>query len=326
MSKILYLIASHTKPDQVMRLVKTIRSHSPDSYILIHHDYSSSILDRSAFEQLSNVQVMEDFIPGIWGEFSLVAMELHCIDWLLTHSIHFDWLIFLSGQDYPIQPFSEIEQFLQTTEYDGFMEYFLATDPPLESVESGLRWQANTGFKRFFYHHYKLPNSTILNSLCFKLGRLINNRQSLFTVSADRNGSKLGIRCSATPFNSTFQCYAGSQWHTLSRRCIQYIYDFVQRNPSFVKHYQKTVIPDESFFQTILVNNPQLKICNDNKRYIPWFNSQPVVFGMQDFDRLVASNQQFARKFDLDRDARIFDRLDQHIQAKNTQTKRFISA
>lgn len=321
MNRILYLIASHTNPEQVTRLVRTIRSNSSNSYILIHHDYSSSILDRSAFEPMSNVWVMEDFIPVTWGEFSLVAMELHCIRWLLSHAVCFDWLVFLSGQDYPIQPLSEIEQFLQETEYDGFMEYFPAIDPPLEVTDSGLRWQADTGFKRFFYHHYKLPGSAIFNSLCFKLGRLINSKQSLFTLSADRNGSKLGIRCAATPFNSDFQCYAGSQWHTLSRRCIQYVYDFVEQNPSFVKHYQKTTIPDESFFQTILLNNPRLKICNDNKRYIPWFDSKPVVFGAQDFDRLVASHKQFARKFDLEQDSEILDRLDQHIQSK-----RFISA
>lgn len=321
MSRILYLIASHTKPEQVIRLVKTIRLNSPGSFILIHHDYASSFLDRSAFEQMQHVQIIEDPVPVTWGEFSLVAMELHCMNWLLTRSISFDWLILLSGQDYPIRPIPEIEQFLKTTEYDGFMEYFSVINLPVAQVYSGLHWKADTGLRRFFYHHYKLPKSVILNSLCFKLGRLINHRQPWITLSADRNGPKLGIRCRTTPFHSELQCYAGSQWHTLSRRCVEYIHDFVQRNPGFTKHYRKTIIPDESFFQTILLNNPQLNICNDNKRYIPWFESKPVVLREQDFDRLAASNKHFARKFDLDLDAQILDRLDQHFHIQNLHTE-----
>lgn len=313
MSKFLYLIASHTKPEQVIRLVKTIQLNSPDSYILIHHDYSSSVLEPSVFRQMDNVHILKNFSPVIWGEFSLVDMELRCIDWLLTHSIQFDWLIFLSGQDYPIQPLSETEKFLSNTEYDGFMEYFLATEPPIESSECGLRWKRDTGLKRFFYHYYKLPNLSNLNRAFFKLGRLINQRQPFLTLLADRNGPKLGVRCASAPFDSTFLCYAGSQWHTLSYRCIQYIHDFVQLNPDFVQHYKKTLIPDESFFQTILLNNNQLKIFNDNKRYICWHESKPSVLRIQDFDRLIASGKQFARKFDLSVDPQIFDRLDQHF-------------
>lgn len=317
MSRILYLIASHSKPEQVIRLVKAIKSASPDSYVLIHHDYSSSVLDRSVFKQMSNVHILEEHISVTWGAFSLVEMELHCINWLLTHSIQFDWLILLSGQDYPIKPIPEVEQFLEDTEYDGFMEYFLAENPPLEPTECSLQWKEDTGLKRFFYHHYKLPSSPILNSICFKLGRIFNKRQPLILLSADRNGPRLGIRCAATPFSSTFSCYAGSQWHMLSYRCIQYIHDFVQQNPAFVRHYRKTVIPDESFFQTILLNNPQLKIFNNNKRYIVWDESKPAVLRLRDFENLIASDRQFARKFDVSMDSEILDLLDRYLSGKH---------
>jgi hypothetical protein len=196
------------------------------------------------------------------------------------------------------------------------MEYFLATAPPLQRVGCGLQWKADTGLKRFFYHHYKLPNLPLLNRICFRLGRLLNNQQPWFILSADRNGAKLGIRCASTPFHATFLCYAGSQWHTLSYRCVQYIHDFVQQNPALIKHYQKTIIPDESFFQTILLNHPQLKICGDNQRFIAWNGAKPMVLGIQDFDRLITADKQFARKFDLSADVQIFDRLDQYLHAK----------
>jgi hypothetical protein len=321
MSKVLYLIASHTNPEQVLRLARTIRSNSPDSYILIHHDTASSELERSAFKSLEQVHILEHPISVKWGEFSLVEMELYCIDWLFTRSIQFDWLVFLSGQDYPIKPIVAIEQFLNTTDYDGFMEYFLATEPPLQPTQAGLHWKQDTGFKRFFYQYYSLPGSTQFKSLLFRLGRLINPLQSLMTLSVDRHSAKLGIRCK-TPFNDIFQCYAGSQWHTLSYRCIEYIHRFVQQNPAIVNHYRRTLIPDESFFQTILLNQSSLNILNDNKRYIAWNGSKPAILRTRDFDRLVHSDCHFARKLDLTIDAQLFDQLDQQIHS-SIQTLQF---
>jgi len=310
-SRTLYLIVSHTNPAQVVRLVKTIRLNSPDSYVLIHHDYSSSALDRSLLQQMENVHVLEKYLPVTWGEFSLVEMELYCIDWLLKRAIPFDWLVLLSGQDYPIKPLAEIEHFFKNTEYDGFMEYFPAITPPAKPTEFGLKWKQDTGLKRFFYHYYKLPSTSVLNSVFFKLGRIFNKRQSVATLLADRNGSKLGIRCTSTPFSDNFSCYAGSQWHALSYGCIQYIHDFVQQHPDFVNYYRRTVIPDESFFQTILLNNPTLKIFNDHQRYIIWDGSKPALLRVNDFDRLINSGRHFARKFDMAQDQEILDLLDQ---------------
>jgi hypothetical protein len=321
MTKILYLIASHTNPDQVVRLVQAIKTGSPESQVLIHHDYSSSNLSSTAFEQMSNVHVLEDYVPVRWGDFSMIRMELHCINWLMTHSVEFDWLIFLSGQDYPIQPIKKIEQFLENTKHDGLMEYFLAEEPPEEPIEGGLIWDKNTGVERFFYRYYKLPSPSILKKVIFRLARIINGRQPLICLISDRNGVQLGIRCFSTPFTSEFQCYAGSQWHTLSYRCIQYIHDFVQRNPAFVKYYENTLIPDESFFQTILLNEPKLKILNDNKRYISWTpQCSPALLGVEDFNCLMASNKHFARKFNSKVDAQVLALLDQHLQVNSEQT------
>jgi hypothetical protein len=74
MKKILYLITYHTNPDKVVRLVKTIKTGSPESKVLIHH-YSSSNLSSAAFEQMSHVHILENYIPFVWEDFSRVRME-----------------------------------------------------------------------------------------------------------------------------------------------------------------------------------------------------------------------------------------------------------
>ena len=311
MSKIVYLIASHNNPSQLLRLVKTIKTESPDAQVLIHHDYSSCYLDSSTFKQLNDVHILENYVSVKWGEFSMVQMELRCIDWLIDNSIEFDWLIFLSGQDYPIKPLAEIEEFLNKTEYDGFVEYYLAK--PSQKIQTNPRAKF---WRRCFYQYYKISSAPNLK-VAHAIGRIINKRQPFVNLQTHKSGVYLGIRSFLTPFDSKFLAYTGSQWHTLSYRCIRYIHDFVDANPAFVKYYQKTLIPDEYFFQTILINNPQINIFNDNKRYIAWDKNCPTILSDQDFDGLIASNQHFARKFDSNVDIQILERLDQYFLANN---------
>jgi hypothetical protein len=323
--KVLYLIVSHTNPDQVIRLVNTIKQQSAEAQVVIHHDFAKSELDRTALSHLTDIHILEDYVSVQWGEFSMVEMELHCIDWILTHAIEFDWLVLISGQDYPIKPLSEIEHFLATTDYDGFMEYFLAEDPPANPPPHGLHWSKQTGIGRFFYHyHWKLTLPRLLTSVLYRLAQMINGRQPWINLLAGRKRASkrgravIGIRCFNTPFTAEFKCYAGSQWYTLSDACVRYISEFVQQNPNYVAHYRHTLIPDESFFQTILLNQPKFKIFNNNQRYISWDSqSATILMTSKQFEELIQSGQHFARKFDSSVDNIILDLLDQHLSKQN---------
>ena len=73
------------------------------------------------------------------------------------------------------------------------------------------------------------------------------------------------------------------------------------------------MISDESFFQTILVNNRDLKIRNDHLRYIDWGDYHPKSLGASDFEAVVNSGKHFGRKFDLVSEPEIFDMLDKHL-------------
>lgn len=303
---LLFLIASHTSPHQVLRLVKTLKSGSPDCQIVIHHDRSKSALDSAAFAPLKGVHIFENPIVTNWGDFSLVELELRCIDWVLKHSIRFDWLVLLSGQDYPIQPIQKMEQFLSTTEQDGFIEHF----PAFKPSEMLRDWHKDIGVERYCYRYYRLPS--FLKGLVYKLYRVVD-WQKLIRVRAGRFGARLAVRRRFTPFTQDFECYAGSQWHTLSYRCVDYIHKFVQENPDFVSHYRTTMIPDESFFQTILLNNHSLKLSSDNLRYVSWKPPYPAIMQASDFEQLIHSGKFFARKFDDAVDDRILDLLDQSL-------------
>jgi Core-2/I-Branching enzyme len=315
MARVVYLIATHVNPEQIIRLVRTLHAGSPTSRVVLHHDYDSCYLDADAFSGLERVH-LTDHVPIQWGKFSQVEMTLRSIQWALDR-YEFDWLVFLSGQDYPIQPLSAIEDFLDRTTYDGFLQ---AT--PVEDLPWGI------GRGRYLFRYYRalwLPRVPGMR-------KPLERRKSKFerrlepprlNLYLGRRRLRIGVRPRSSPFDGAFHCYAGSSWWTLSRRCVEYVCRFTQENPRLSKHYRRTLVAsDESFFATVLLNNDSLDICSDdNLRFISWTVSDlarrghPDLLTAGDYERIIGSRKQFARKFDQAKDSRILDLLDAHIAA-----------
>lgn len=321
MSKVVYFVISHTNPEQVTRLAKTLAS-SANSEVVIHHDYSSSHLDSAAFINMRNVHLLDKPIPAYWGGFPLVTLTLHGIEWILTH-LQFDWLVYISGQDYPIQPLNQIEGFLQGTSYDGFMsgvsiEGGFPCNPIACPVAGNIGMRCPDCSTRYYYQYYNMP--PIIIRFLKKFIRVFSKAKTIFCVRGVPSliGLKesVGVRVLWRGSRNGLKCYRGSQWFTVNRNCVDYIYRFVSKNPSFLKYYQRTIIPDESFFHTILLNNSRLKISNNDKRLIYWESPKshsPKILTSQDIDNIVGCDQHFARKFDVNVDATVLDWIDTYI-------------
>jgi hypothetical protein len=303
--KVCYLLQTHKNPDQIYRLIRIIKKSSSDSQVIVSHDFTNCNLDVAALQDLSGVQL----IPGKGGrgDFSIVQGYLDAVDWLLSRNIEFDWLINLTGQDYPTQPLSQIEKFLAETHYDGFLEYF-------EVFSKQSHWSNREGYSRYFYRYKKLWIE--LNEWQKKLLtplKIINYIQPFFRINISYG--LLGVRASA-PFNDKFICYGGSYFCTLSIKCIQYIYEFSQSNPELVDYYRGVCVSDESFIQTVLINSRLFNLCNDCKRYFDFSgtrNGRPRLLTTNDYSSLVESHIHFARKFDVEQDSKILDSLDTRI-------------
>ncbi len=137
--------------------------------------------------------------------------------------------------------------------------------------------------------------------------------------------------------------YIGGQWMILSRDCCEFICGSgeVEKFKCFYRH---TLIPDEGFFQTVLMNTSYSgTIVNDDKRAIVWIPDEsiklrpktftandtksliasgsiklrPKIFTANDTEFLLASDALFARKFDETVDSTIFDILKLKLQISN---------
>ncbi|MFD2741779.1 MULTISPECIES: beta-1,6-N-acetylglucosaminyltransferase [Sphingobacterium] len=112
--------------------------------------------------------------------------------------------------------------------------------------------------------------------------------------------------------------YIGGQWMMLTRACCEFICTSKEVK-KFESYYRNTLIADESFFQTVLMNTSFDGILiNDDKRAIIWIPDgviklRPKTFTTDDYDFLNKGDNLFARKFDDNVDSNIIDRMKPHF-------------
>lgn len=108
--------------------------------------------------------------------------------------------------------------------------------------------------------------------------------------------------------------YIGGQWMILTRDCCNFICTSTEVK-KFENYYRNTLIADESFFQTVLMNTKfDGQIINDDKRAIIWIPDgdiklRPKTFTVDDLDFLSSGSNLFARKFDDNVDGNIIGKM-----------------
>lgn len=120
------------------------------------------------------------------------------------------------------------------------------------------------------------------------------------------------------PFLANATPYIGNQWMIVTRAFCE----FVCHDPSvdrFKTFYQNTLIADEGFFQTVMMNCAiESEITNDDLRMIDWvpdgdIKLRPRTYETADAAELKASSSLFARKFDQTVDGDILVVLERHL-------------
>ncbi|MDJ0696982.1 beta-1,6-N-acetylglucosaminyltransferase [Mastigocoleus sp. MO_188.B34] len=306
--KFFYFIRIHETNEQTYRLIEYIKKSNTSNEIILSYDSSSSDLDVESLKY-SCSKVID--IEGRRGTFLLIESYLKAMKWLIDNRVSYDWLINLSGQDYPVKPISEIESFLSETNYDAFIEYF-------KVFSSESHWSIQEGESRYLFKYQAFDMLNKYPNWIKKLllpTKLINYVQPGIRINLAYE--MLGLRNLSLfqkIFNDDFICYGGSFFMTLSRRCVEYLHDFCQNHPEVIEYYKRVCLPDESLIQTILVNSKKFNLCNDNKRYIDFSqtsNGRPKILTINDYESIMQSDAHFARKFDMCEDSSILGVLDQ---------------
>lgn len=108
-----------------------------------------------------------------------------------------------------------------------------------------------------------------------------------------------------------FSYYFGSQWWCLNGETANWIHDYVDRQPEYIKLFSHSLCPDECFFQTLVMNSPYVNKVKPYLHFIMWEKGKnsPRILTMADYAELKKTNKIIARKFDIDIDRQILERL-----------------
>jgi hypothetical protein len=315
--KVAFLVLNHRPPAQAERLLATLRRSLPDAALVVHHDRFATPLTPGAFAQVGGVIVRESPEPIAWGGFGIVDAYWTTLRWM-AGAVDFDWVVLLSGQDYPIKPLKHFERYLQRVDVDAFVEAV-----PLAAVTDPIRHQDLV--RRYYYRYRPGPPRRILPATG-RMGRILhgasgrainvlNDHQRLVQVYFMPDGRHIGFRARRTPFART-PAYYGEMWTTLSRTAVDTLLTHLDRHPDYREYYRHTMVPDESATASIIANAAHLRRSDHCLQYIRWRDgsSHPDVFDEHDFDELRGAPNFFARKFDLERSGRLLDRLDAWLE------------
>jgi len=303
--RVCYLIQSHREPRQIARLAATLGGMSPGAFLLVVHDATGCALDPRALAGAAETRCIPARGPIRRGYLSMLEPWLQGVEWLRRAGIDYDWLVYLSGQDYPTQPLARSEAALGAADCDGFIRWW----PALGTAGPWRR--RRQGHRRYYYRYREAPRWTAAG---LRLARALNGVQPLVHVHLVY-GPRIGIRARRTPFDAGRVCYAGWQWTTLRRACAEFVLEAVARERELVDYYRRTICPDESLVQTLLVNDGRFRLVNDNLRYAETggADGRARLLGVADLDAIAGGRYHFARKFDLGHDARVLDLLDERL-------------
>jgi hypothetical protein len=285
--RLAYLINAHKNFEQLERLIEKLSLDEAGFFVHIDKKVDGRIFSALA-GRLSkhNVEFINHRVAVSWGGFSQVEATLNGLAAVLQCSIRYDYINFMSGQDYPLKRNAAILEFLKNNNGKEFIDY-------AELTPTG--WAA--AMSRFNkYHLPELIRNKNVRRFCeYILNKALPKRK----------------------FPEGYIPYGGSSWWTISYDCADYIFAFTKKNQGFVKFFKLTHAPDEMFFQTIVMNSPyKQKAYKDNLRYIDWSERQrnPRILTRDDFPKLLAADKLFARKFDTCVDTQVLDLIDNYTQ------------
>ena len=268
-----YIVLSHRNPDQVLRLLAAL-AEGPGAGCSCATTRATRHSTSRRSRRLG-ARTIRDAIDFEWGGWSQLRLLLACLS-CAAEAVDPDWLLVLSGQDYPLRPLASIEADLAAEEHDAMLGHAWELDtarlpePPDDEF-----------FLRCAYRHYAAPRATPRLPLAVR--PLVYLRELPPPLRP-----RLGVRRAKTPFHAGLECFVSADWLTLDRRALGAVLRAARERSDLMRYYRRVAIPSESFFATVLLNDRSLRVARDNRRFISFeapLTPHPQTLTSADLDR-----------------------------------------
>jgi hypothetical protein len=291
------IVLAHLDPAQVALLLSAL-GH-PAVRLYLHLDVRAEIAPfRAAIEAAAPRELV--WVPRYrsrWGGIEVVDATLAALRLAVADGC--EYFILLSGQDLPLWPTDQIVSFFAEEPDRSYLQSFPLPDP---------RWTYGGRLRTDFYTYTVLGRREtciprgVAAQLSFK-GWALNTLLRAF-----------GAFRPPRRFPPYVRPFGGSQWWNLSRDAARYVLDFLEEHPDYRAYHEHTLLPDELFFQSILMGTAfalSREVLNDDLRLTIWRagESHPQMLGLGDLPVMLASGRPFARKFDGEAGRAVYEYL-----------------
>jgi hypothetical protein len=213
--------------------------------IFIHVDAKQDI---SHFkERFNNKRIVfcSERYETLWGSLEIVKamLELMRLSEKLSNNKHFH---FMSGSDFPVKSQRYIKEFFEIFENSIFLDF--AHFPVYKLKLGGM-----DRFEKFWFHSGKSKEIYDISPLSLKGNNILNLLRILKNCSYYKKiyGVLAFINCIRP--RSTKKFGYGEMWWGGNKKIINIILIWLNRNHYFMRDFEFFKIPDESFFQTLLL-------------------------------------------------------------------------
>lgn len=263
-----FVITAYQNPDYLSTLVNSITQEGNHAYVHIDAKSTMDVQDLT----LNNpelVSVYKQYAVN-WGGYN----HLLAIIFLLKQIPDgVEYVHTISGQDALVRSKAQFDSFFSNQE-GAFMSL-----TPLEDTEIGVQRRVE-GYNLFPNADSRKPVHKILN-------------RGMWLI-------RKALRMNKRQIGGFDRIYKGMIWVSLPYAQVKYVLQYIEDNPSYMKRLKHTLLPEEFFFQTILMNSPYKDtIVPHNLRYTLWIEkhgSAPAILDEKDYAGIIDSNCYFARK------------------------------
>lgn len=295
--RIAILILCHKNPSQINALLNILKN--PSITFFLHIDRKSSI--KNEITKRDDVVILSDNkrVDVQWGKISQIQATLNLLN-SASSDDDYDFFWLCSGQDFPIKSCDYILKWFENNADNDFVNL-------MPSKNTGLKSENNYDKRNAIY----FPN--------WILGKEIHKRIIRRFYTEITGGYNQTYNCVRRKPVGGMRFYFGSQWICLTRRTVDWITIYLNKNPEYFQFFENCNCPDESFFQTLVMNSPYASLRKDYLHFIDWAGQKnhPKVLTIDDYHRLIESEKLMARKFDFDVDQQIIKELVTHLRQCN---------
>ena len=297
--RIAYIITVHKDPADVSRMTRKLLEGSENT-VYIHVDGKADIGPyKQALEGVGRVHFLEERTVVRWGGFSQVKAMIALMRAAVADG-SYDRIVFTQCQTYPLRSAAEIDAFFAKhpdAEFIGATD-MSTIDRSRHQYKVAYRWDLDKA----------TPFGGLVNTVSkIKLRLGLPGRYAKKFIDID---GKKG------------HFYMGRAYIALTPAAADYCVKFYDTHKSFNKRFSRVYAPDESYFQTVLLNSPfaaasYYGVCpyGDDPK---WFNltvmeykgSAVVQTEPEFYEKYRDSDWLYFRKFNLPASERLLDHID----------------